>query len=174
MRTGPDNPQDTKVWIDYNDDGEFDNSTELVMEAFNAYDPLLNITIPTLGIANNTWLRMRVSSDEVGNTFDACSDMIRGQVEDYAIRVILLGVEEITDIFQVYPNPANEKFCIKSANQNIKNITLYNLIGEKIIEQSNISTKSLSVDVSELPNGTYLVLIESKSGIQITRKIIIH
>ena len=87
VRTGPDNPQDTKVWIDYNNDGAFDNSTELVMEALNAYDPQLNITIPTSGITNNTWLRMRVSSDEVGNTFDACSDMIRGQVEDYAINI---------------------------------------------------------------------------------------
>ena len=37
------------------------------MEALNAYNPQLNITIPTSGITNNTWLRMRISSDEVGS-----------------------------------------------------------------------------------------------------------
>ena len=30
---------------------------------------------------------MRISSDEVGNNFNSCSDMFRGQVEDYAIIV---------------------------------------------------------------------------------------
>ena len=174
VRTGPDNPQDTKAWIDYNNDGVFDNATELVMEALNTYDPELNITIPASGITNNTWLRMRISSDEVGNTITGCSNCTRGQTEDYAVRVVVLGVEEITDPFQIYPNPASEKFFIKSSNQHIKNITLYNIIGEKIIVQSNISTKDLSVDISELPNGTYLLRIESESGIQITRKIIIQ
>jgi PKD repeat protein len=174
VRTGPDNPQDTKAWIDYNNDGVFDNATELVMEVLNAYNPQLNITIPTSGITNNTWLRMRISSDEVGSAISGCSNCTRGQVEDYAVRAIVLGIEETTDPFEIYPNPANENFHITSSKQNIKNITLYNLIGKKIIVQSNISSNNLSVDVSKLPRGTYLVSIESESGIQITRKIIIH
>ena len=174
IRTGPDNPQDTKAWIDYNNDGVFDNTTELVMEALNTYDPELNITIPTSGITNNAWLRMRISSDEVGSAITGCTNCTRGQTEDYAIRVVVVGVEEVTDPFQIYPNPANEKFFIKSSNQQIKNITLYNLIGKKIIAQSNINTTNLSVDVSELPNGTYLLRVESESGIQITRKIIVQ
>ena len=174
VRTGPDNPQDTKAWIDYNNDGVFDNSTELVMEVLNAYNPQLNITIPTSDITNNAWLRMRISSDEVGSTITGCSNCTRGQVEDYAVRMIAQGIEEITEPFQIYPNPANENFHITSSNQNIKNFTLYNLIGKKIIVQSNISVNNLFVDVSELPNGAYLILIESESGIQITRKIIIQ
>ncbi len=174
VRTGPDNPQDTKVWIDYNNDGMFDNSTELVMEALNTYDPELNITIPTSGITNNAWLRMRISSDEVGSAITGCTNSTRGQTEDYAVRAVVVGVEEVTDPFQIYPNPANEKFFIKSADQRIKHITLYNLIGEKIIAQSNINTRNVSMDVSELPNGTYLLVIKSESGIQITRKIIVQ
>mgnify|MGYP003948454547 CR=1 FL=1 len=175
VRTGPDNPQDTKAWIDYNNDGMFDNSTELVMEALSTYDPQLNITIPTLGIANNVWLRMRISSDEVGSTITGCSNCNRGQAEDYAVRFIPTGSEEhISDAFKIHPNPANEKFYIESSNQPIKNISIYSLIGEKVSMQSNINRKHLAMDIAELPNGAYLVLIQTESGSQITKKIIIH
>ena len=134
----------------------------------------INITIPTVGITNNTWLRMRISSDEVGSAITGCTNCTRGQTEDYAVRLVVVGLEEVTNPFQIYPNPTNEKFFIKSSNQQIKNITLYNLIGKRIIAQSNINTANLSVDVSELPHGTYLLSVESESGIQITRKIIVH
>lgn len=174
VRTGPDNPQDTKAWIDYNNDGIFDNSTELVMEALNTYDPELNIIVPSSGVTINTWLRMRISSDAVGDPITGCSNSSRGQAEDYAVRITPLGIEEVANPFRIYPNPANENFHIKSSNQNIKNVTLYNLIGKKIFAQSNINNQNLSVNVSELPNGTYLVVIESESGLQITRKIIIY
>jgi len=174
VRTGPDNPQDTKVWIDYNNDGVFDNSTELVMEALNAYDPQLNVTIPSSGITNNTWLRMRVSSDEVGGSITGCSNLTRGQAEDYAVRVTPLGIEEITEKFQVYPNPAREVVYIKSSNQKMKSIALYNLIGKKVLAQSSINSNNTSVNISGLPKGAYLVLIENESGIQTTQKIIIH
>ena len=174
VRTGPDNPQDTKAWIDYNNDGVFDNATELVMEALNTYDPELNITIPASGITNNTWLRMRISSDEVGSAITGCTNCTRGQSEDYSVRIVVVGVEEGTNPFQIYPNPANDKFFIKSSNQQIKNITLYNLIGEQIIELSNIKSKDLSVDVSNLTHGAYLLFIENESGYQTAKKIIIQ
>ena len=96
VRTGPDNPQDTKAWIDYNNDGVFDNTTELVMEALNAYEPEVNITIPLSGITMNTGLRMRISSDEVGNTITGCSNSTRGQVEDYRIIITSLPVSNFS------------------------------------------------------------------------------
>ena len=136
VRTGPDNPQDTKAWIDYNNDGVFDNSTELVMEALNTYDPQLNITIPTSGITNNTWLRMRISSDEVGNTITGCSNCTRGQAEDYAVRVVSpLGKLKSTlliafqDTIQTQQVKSSSYRVFKSATS--RTFLLYSLIGEK-------------------------------------------
>ena len=86
ITTGPDNPQDTKAWIDLNNDGVFDNVNELVMEELNTYNPSVSVTIPSQ-VTLSTPLRMRISSDEVGNVIDPCSNMFRGQVEDYAIIV---------------------------------------------------------------------------------------
>ena len=47
-------------------------------------------------------------------------------------------------------------------------------MGEQIIELSNTNSKNLSVDVSDLPNGAYLIFIENESGYQAAKKIIIQ
>ena len=56
-----------------------------------------------------TPIRMRISSDEVGNNFDACTDMIRGQVEDYAIIVNDTAC----------PNPTNLSVSVSGTNAEV-------------------------------------------------------
>ncbi len=84
ITTGPSNPQDTRVWIDFDNDGVFNNSNELVLDAPNASNPSQNISIPT-GATLNTPLRIRVSSDVVGVAQSACDDNDLGQTEDYGL-----------------------------------------------------------------------------------------
>ena len=83
--TGPTNSQDTRAWIDYNNDGVFSNN-EKVMEKINQFDPVSIIQIPS-NIAVNTPFRLRISSDEVGNNNGPTDNVNRGQIEDYAIIV---------------------------------------------------------------------------------------
>ena len=83
--TGPTNSQDTRAWIDYNNDGVF-SSNEKVMEKINQFDPVSIVQIPS-NIAINTPIRLRISSDEVGNNNGPTENVNRGQVEDYAIIV---------------------------------------------------------------------------------------
>ena len=87
-----------------------------------------------------------------------------------AIDLALTGAEVTTEIhdkkkilnFHCYPNPANGEFKI---NYNFKNesyckIELYNLIGEKILEEQLISESfngEYSINTQNLPKGTYLV-----------------
>jgi len=86
VQTGASSPQDTKVWIDFNDDGVFDNTTELVMNSSNEYNPTANILVPG-AVTLNTALRMRVMSDIVGATMNPCSNQTRGQTEDYSVTI---------------------------------------------------------------------------------------
>ena len=81
--TSGNNPQDTRAWIDYNNDGVF-SVNEKVMEKINEIDPVSIIQIPS-NIVTNTPVRLRISSDEVGNSNGPLNDVYRGQVEDYAI-----------------------------------------------------------------------------------------
>ena len=83
--TGPTNSQDTRAWIDYNNDGVFSNN-EKVMEKINQFDPVSIVQIPS-NIVVNTPIRLRISSDEVGNNNGPTDNVNRGQVEDYAIIV---------------------------------------------------------------------------------------
>lgn len=94
--TSGNNPQDTRAWIDYNNDGVF-SVNEKVMEKINEIDPVSIIQIPS-NIVTNTPVRLRISSDEVGNGNGPLNDVYRGQVEDYAI------------IVATCPEPANIVF----------------------------------------------------------------
>lgn len=88
IRTSPSSAQDTKVWIDLNNDGVLDDVAELVFEAYNQFDPSGSITIPMGAAVLNTPLRMRVSSDLVGASITPCYQPQRGQVEDYGIIIL--------------------------------------------------------------------------------------
>ncbi len=87
VRTGVNNPQDTRVWIDFNNDGSFNNTNELIMDAPNDYDPSITFNIPG-GAVLNTPLRMRISSDVVGTAQSACDANDFGQTEDYGVTIL--------------------------------------------------------------------------------------
>ncbi len=88
ITTGISNAQDTRVWIDFNNDGVFNNTNELVMDAPNSFNPTINYLVPT-GAVLNTPLRMRVSSDVVGTAQNGCTNNDFGQTEDYGVVILL-------------------------------------------------------------------------------------
>ncbi len=85
ISTGLDNPEDIWVWIDFDNNGNLDN-TELVFNSLNAYNHTGNINIPSNAVLN-TPLRMRVMSDYAGSNRNSCDDTQWGQTEDYAVIV---------------------------------------------------------------------------------------
>jgi len=84
VQTGISNPQDTRIWIDYNNDGLLDDITERVFTADDKFNPSGIINIPT-GAVMDTALRMRVSSDFSGSIPNPCTDLWYGQAEDYSV-----------------------------------------------------------------------------------------
>jgi PKD repeat protein len=175
VRTGDQNPQDTKAWIDFNNDGVFDNASELVFSKLNAYNPNGNITIPSTGVTLNTYLRMRISSDELGATLDGCSNHLRGQTEDYGVFIednLSVG-DKMNDTFNVYPNPNNGLFNITST-QEISEIVVYNIVGERIYARANFSSRSIeNIDLTSFSSGQYFIQVTDQSGNKSTEKIII-
>jgi|GEM_PF-792437 len=69
--------------------------------------------------------------------------------------------EAINEQILLYPNPVSDQLTLEfNSEQTIAGITIYNLVGE--IEQflPKITTKSLSIATSDLPNGFYLLTVE--------------
>ena len=77
-----------RVWIDYNNDGDFVDANELIFSADNVVVASGNIIIPS-GTTLNTQLRMRVASDWNGTAAPApCGNFLYGQAEDYTITIL--------------------------------------------------------------------------------------
>lgn len=68
------------------------------------------------------------------------------------------AVEEI----QVYPNPTSGTIII-SDWENWENITVFNILGEKVL---SAEIKDQEVDMSDLPSGQYKILLESNGIIR--------
>ena len=59
--------------------------------------------------------------------------------------------------FEMFPNPANNELNI-SASSNIEGVTVFNMIGQRVIEQS-IGSTAQSINVSALQTGVYLIQV---------------
>jgi PKD repeat protein len=75
--------QDTRVYVDLNNDGTL-TASELVYEALNQASVSGNIILPGSTTLNQP-LRLRVVTDAGGNNPQPCASPISGQVEDYTI-----------------------------------------------------------------------------------------
>jgi len=65
--------------------------------------------------------------------------------------------------FRIFPNPAVKSLNINSIS-NIRNITISNIIGQKIISVSDINTENYSINIENLTEGVYLINIINSDG----------
>ncbi|UTW61281.1 T9SS type A sorting domain-containing protein [bacterium SCSIO 12741] len=64
----------------------------------------------------------------------------------------------------LYPNPANDLITVHVGKGNIKDVEIYNLNLERMIQFQGKNAAKLSFTVSELPSGTYLIQIKNDLG----------
>jgi hypothetical protein len=86
-----------------------------------------------------------------------------------------LGIEnEKVSFIHLFPNPTSGRVnIVLNQNQSAINIQLINLIGETVLEKSNLSGDKIIVDVSDKPNGIYFITIKTETE-SFTQKIIIN
>lgn len=84
--TNPLEAQDSRVYIDLNNNGVFDPANELVIKADNLINPSGTFTMPT-GVKDSL-LRLRIISDYAGGLPGPCTNLIYGQAEDYYIKIL--------------------------------------------------------------------------------------
>jgi hypothetical protein len=68
-------------------------------------------------------------------------------------------------------NPVNNRLNINGLTDNIKQISIYSLLGQEVLTKKIGGQSSISVDVSNLVSGVYLVKFKGNSG-AFTKKII--
>jgi hypothetical protein len=80
----------------------------------------------------------------------------------------LLGFEEdeMTQ-FTYYPNPVNDQLTIR-AQSNVKDITVFNMLGQVVLRQSP-NTKDCLVDMAVMQSGAYFVQISIGNTVETVR-----
>lgn len=86
ITTGFTNAENVKIWIDYNNDGTFNNTNELAFTSNNHIATHTGVIhTPTTAVLG-TPLRMRVMDDAAANAIaTSCTNSQNGQAEDYTV-----------------------------------------------------------------------------------------
>lgn len=163
-----------RVWIDFNQDGDF-TADELVLSTLEASDQPVTGTIQIPGDALLGSTRMRVAMKYVtgaAQVVEACEIFEDGETEDYCIE-ILEGEPMSTannDRFgslKLFPNPNTGAFDIALSgfgNSELVRPTLriFDIAG-KAISQAVITKDITRVDMVHAENGVYLYTISDGS-----------
>ena len=148
------------VWIDFNQDGDFNDSDEQVINQSKSKVSTFSgkIVVPTTALLGTT--RMRVSMKY--NAFPTpCETFTYGEVEDYTVTFTASGRfdEETIDTkpaIVIYPNPVKGDQLNISNLENKATFTIYNMTGQ-VIARNSIENET--VYVGSLPTGAYLIEI---------------
>ena len=109
-----------------------------------------------------------------GTTLTACNINNTGQdmfVTQVDVSSITLKTNKylVSNDFKIYPNPASKQVNLSFDNTLEKaNLKIVSTLGQTILEKQNLSGNSLSLDVSNLSKGTYILRITN--GISILNK----
>lgn len=167
---------DIRVFIDWNQDGEFDMGIEYYWANLasstgtDGVKAVADITVPENAVLGQT--RIRIIKDmwnvyEPGE-FDACLNPYYGQVEDYSLTVeadLSIGDRAFADV-SIYPNPTTGKLFISSP-ADVASVEIVDLQGRSVGNPD-----ASDIDLTQLPTGIYLAKISTTSGKTIIKRII--
>jgi bacillolysin len=158
-----------KVFIDYNQDGDFSDAGETIASVSSASADILTstFTVPSTAKAGTTRLRVVLSDD---NATTSCGTYGYGETEDYSINitngaaVAPEGIVAMASGFNpdaaatlsLFPNPASSYLQLElNSGTELQTVQVLDARGAAATAHYDAATKQL--DVSSLAAGLYLV-----------------
>ena len=166
-----------KVWIDYNNDLDFDDAGENVVTGMKNIELKTTFTTP----ANITGTkRLRVAMKRLSYS-GPCETFTYGEVEDYTVSFgnksceVAAGdiiINNNTDPgLKIYPNPATKNlYCEKMAERTYE-LEIYSIAGQ-LVWKSMIEDTLTMIDISKLEPGLYLIKYVDHEGIKIKKLVV--
>ena len=169
-----------RVWIDFNKNGTFETSEQMVAGSSSLSTNLsYTFTVPTTALAGTT--RMRVSM-KYNAASTACETFSYGEVEDYTVNIggtaiaglttnissSELGDENNIFDYSMYPNPTVNSINVKMGDNRKTSYRIFNYLGQQV-DAGKLSEND--INVSKLSTGTYFV--EVNDGQKTMTKILI-
>ncbi len=163
------------VWIDYNKDGTFDASEQIV-SASTRSDTNQSYDFDIPGTALEGVTRMRVSM-KYNAAPGPCETFTYGEVEDYLVNIggvvfkeTDLAQTNISDRVILYPNPIEDGVLfIKGISGNEVSFKIVNYIGQIVMTDRLSGNK---VDVGSLTHGMYILEMNTGKSI-VTKRFVV-
>jgi hypothetical protein len=167
-----DNRNYWKLWIDFNNDGDFNDTGENLLAAKNkrgAFVTSIDIPDSADGIR-----RMRLSM-RTGSDVEACDDNFDGEVEDYLASFspnssAILAASNSNTVWynnytvKVYPNPVKDKLNIHFGSYTDGDTySLFDLSGKRLVA-SSINNSNAEIYLETFLPGVYVIeVVQSNS-----------
>ena len=86
---------------------------------------------------------------------------------------VILGIDDsaINESISIYPNPA-QNYITVSNNTALNSVEIYSVLGNKVLEKSNLNSLSETIDISNLPSGIYLINSVDTEKRSATKKLV--
>jgi serine protease len=166
--------ESARVWIDYNQDGDFNDVGEQIVEIPKfTKGTRVNFTVPNnLTIEGITRLRVSMKYLGFSNPLPLpCESFSGGEIEDYCIKIEkLIATYDINNSgIKVYPNPFNNYFTLTNdkPNNKLERLTLLTVDG-KLIWQKQLDGSNNDLLITDLPPlsiGLYFLKIDTDKGV---------
>jgi len=119
------------------------------------------------GATSQTYLPTEPGNYYAVNTGGGC-----GATPSNLLNVSLLSVGTLqVDGLSLYPNPVRHQLTISSTQPQALNLQLYNLSGQIVRSEKMAQQTSKTINVADLPAGTYFLLLQDEGGRSATYKV---
>lgn len=189
---------DLRVWIDWNQDDDFDDAGEEVVSQIvdvaissGAYNTAIysgNIVVPAGATVGSTRIRvyedMLVADGHAVPTTCGYSSGLgqHGECEDYSLTVTAAGGASIQEngnlsILNIFPNPVVDNYTIQFNLEHSDDVTvaIYNMLGQSVSvsqDKYGAGINTITMGASLLEKGLYVVSISTSNG-RITKEVTI-
>ncbi len=181
--------ENLSMWIDFNDDGDFDDPGELVLDTFivplgqEDTDQAFQITIPTDANLGTHVLRTRgFDPDFAGTLNDPCGDLQYGNTVDFMVNIIdsSLSIDEFeigSSELNIYTKPNDQYEIVLTTPFTEKlSFNLYNVLGQQlaygVIDKDNQGRYVYELDMSYASSGVYIVEVGRGNNFKVGRIIV--
>ena len=172
--TGGDYTNYFSAFIDWNQDGDFDEGNELYLlgaltgsTGMDGQQVISNIAVPDDALTGPT--RLRVVKNYNDSPTDPCGMYSYGQTEEYTV-VVEEGTTGIAEANSpevvLFPNPVEDVLHIRSSAP-VRNVTVTNIVGQTVLELNNIENNQ--VNTASLVPGVYLITVETTNSKRVVR-----
>ncbi|GGG64846.1 GEVED domain-containing protein [Epilithonimonas arachidiradicis] len=161
------------VWIDLNNDKDFNDAGEQVLVTAIKKSPWTgSITIPASATIGTTRMRVRLNdtSSSSSNT-TPCGTSTFGQVEDYTLNIGQLAVNDVSkNGIKAYPNPVKDIFTIEAQGK-IKSVKVFDVTGKQLLTK-DLNEATSKIDFTKFNSGVYVVTTTMEDGSTTSTKVI--